>query len=253
MVFECPRCGKTDEYKNNMRKHFKRKKECKSILSNTTQEECLNMLEKNEFVSITLLKTQLNHAMDQLNKKDKQIGKLQEQMDILVKAQGKNLKGSHNSNCNNDTTIINVHVNSYENTNYTVLKDNLNNCIKNGKVDESKLLKLLHFNKDHPENHNIKIDNRRDNRIMTFNGTEFEEKHSGKEGVWEFIEETIGNAAEKENISDELQASLDETHTKYEDTTKEDKRKKIQDISKVLYNGRKLVDETHSKDQKIIH
>lgn len=258
MTFECPRCGHISKLKTDMKKHLRKKKICSPILSYFTQQECLKMIEMGEFVSIDVLKNklrmqskQIETQKDELNKKDERIKEL-EQLNILVNTQGKNLKGNHNTNCNNDTTIINLHVNSYENTNYTVLKDKLNNCVENGKVNEAKLLKLLHFNKDHPENHNIKIDNRRDNRIMTFNGEEFEEKHSGVDGVWDFLDETLQNVSKDETVDDELFMAIEETDIDNKELKVKDKRKKIKNISQVLYNGKAIVNKTHKKSQSKI-
>ena len=92
---------------------------------------------------------------------------------------------SHNSN--NFNTNIHIHVNSYYKTNYSILKDEIHTCIKNGKVDEAKLVKLLHFNKDHPKNHNIRVANKRENRTQLYNGDKFDESYyKRKEGIWKY-------------------------------------------------------------------
>jgi hypothetical protein len=78
---------------------------------------------------------------------------------------------------------------------------------------------------------------------MTYNGEKFEQHKIGKDGVWEFIGETLDTASEKEGISDNLQAALDGSGVEYYNM--EDKRKKVSDVSTVLYNGKEIVNKTH--------
>jgi hypothetical protein len=130
-------------------------------------------------------------------------------------------------------------VHSFEKTDYSVLKDKIHTCIKDGKVDEAKLIKLLHFNKDAPQNHNVMIENKRDKTIKVFNGEEFEDSgYSGKEGIWKFSEKTIGET--EKAIGEEI----DE-----QEPTRDEKTYKINQIEKELYNNRKIVNETHLKNK----
>ena len=242
MVFECPRCGKTDEYKNNMRKHLKRKKICESILSNLTQEECLNALETGEVITLVFLKKQLSIKDVQLKEKDDQIKKLQDQLSILMKKETvtQSFKGDHNTannNCNN--TYIQLTVNSYEKTDYTVLKDEIHTCIKDGKIDEAKLIKLLHFNKDHPENQNIKIVNKRENRIKVYNGTEFEDSdYVGKDGIFKFGQDTLKKTEEHQILDDEKYfANIEDPDIN--PLTIREKKERVNKVETVIYNGNK--------------
>lgn len=238
MVYECPRCGKKDEYKNNMRKHLKRKKVCEPVYSDLSQEECLNALETGKMITMDFLRSQLQEKDRQLKEKDDQIKKLQEQLSELMKKDtvSQNFKGDHNTannNCNN--TYIHLTVNSFEKTDYSVLKDKIHTCITDGKVDEAKLIKLLHFNKDHPENQNIRIENKRENRIKVFNGTNFEEsEYNGKEGIFKFSQDTLKKTSEQEFVDDEHFVAIENTHS--EDLDKTKKSQKVNKVVSVIHN-----------------
>jgi hypothetical protein len=222
-----------------MRKHLKRKKICESVLSSLSQEECLNILETGEVLTLEFLKKQLTEKDKQLTEKDDQIKKLQK---LLINKDSISQTGDHNT-ANNNCNYIHIHVNSYEKTDYTVLKDKIHTCIKNGKVDEAKLIKLLHFNKDAPQNHNIKIENKRENRIKFFNGTEFEEsEYNGKEGIFKFSQDTLNKTGDQEYIEegDKTFNAIENTKDENMNLDRNEKAQKIGKVTTVIYNGNKL-------------
>jgi hypothetical protein len=230
MGYECLRCGFEDQQVFNVKRHLNRKNLCEPTLTSISKEDCLKVLKTKDYKLATEL---LLKEIENLRKAS-----------TINSGNGYAIMPGENNTANIDNSVtINITVNSYENTNYSGIKDKLDRCIENGKVNEAKLLKILHFDKDHPENHNVKIDNIKDNRIMTYNGEKFEQHKIGKDGVWEFIGETLDTASEKEGISDNLQAALDGSGVEYYNM--EDKRKKVSDVSTVLYNGKEIVNKTH--------
>lgn len=67
-------------------------------------------------------------------------------------------------------------INSFgkENLDY-ISTDYINKLIKSGPVNSiPTLLKYIHFNPEHKENHNIKISNKKENYAQIFNGVDWE-------------------------------------------------------------------------------
>ena len=72
-----------------------------------------------------------------------------------------NNTNNNNTNCNNDNSM-NIHINNYgyENKDY-ITKDYLIKLLKAPFQAIPKLIEYTHFNKDHPENQNIKLPNKK--------------------------------------------------------------------------------------------
>jgi hypothetical protein len=229
MGYECLRCGFTHYQKNNVRQHIKRKKDCEVVLLNITKEECLRNIENaDKDLTIDLMKEEIKKLRKQVihNK------------ECFTTSGDNNTVNNHSNN-----NYINITVNSFEKTDYTILKDKIHTCIKNGKVDEAKLIKLLHFNKDAPQNHNIKIENKRENRIKVFNGTDFEDsEYNGKEGIFKFSQDTLNKTGDQEFVEnddkafDAIEKTKDENYT----LNRSEKAQNVGKVSTVIYNGNKL-------------
>jgi hypothetical protein len=224
VIYRCIRCGYNDQYKGNVLKHLNRKKICEEKISSSTKEECVEFLksdDKDLGVNILI----------------KEIEKLKKSM-ILLKSGDKcaNMTGNNNTANIDNSVTINIKVNSFGETDYTVLKDKIHTCIKDGKVDEAKLIKLLHYNKKHPENHNIKITNKRENRIQLYNGENFEESnYKGKRGLWELGQDTLKNTEKNGLVDDEDLLSIEDPDTNV--IPLEEKRERTNKIETVLHNG----------------
>jgi DNA-binding protein YbaB len=175
-----------------------------------------------------------NYGVDILMK---EIEKLKKTISVYSGDKCNIVKGDINGNNNNNIYNIEIKVNSFEKTDYNVLKDNIHTCVKDGKVDEAKLIKLLHFNKDHPENHNIKVVNKRENRIQVFNGENFEEsEYQGKEGLWKLGQDTLKKTEEQQLLDEEyLTNSIDDIDLN--PVTLKEKRDRTSKIQTTVYNG----------------
>jgi len=238
-MYKCFRCGFSDEQKNNVIRHLNRKKECETKLSILSRTCCIDIVKTEDYKKLSFL---LLEEIEKLKKSNVTNN------DGTVALGNNNIQHSHNNIYN-----IEIKINSYENTDYSILKDNIHTCIKDGKVDESKLIKLLHFNKDKPENHNIKIENKRENRILTYNGEKFEDtEYAGKEGIWNFAQNVLIKTEEDEINDDNeiLNDSLEKTSEFNENINTFNKRNKINKIQSVLCNGKDIVNETHTKNLK---
>ena len=82
---------------------------------------------------------------------------------------------TNNNNCTNDNRVVNIHINNYgqENTKY-ITKEYLQELIEKPFQAIPELIKFTHFNKDHPENHNIKITNKKDTFVKVLKNDKWE-------------------------------------------------------------------------------
>ena len=84
--------------------------------------------------------------------------------------------GQNNCNNNNVNTTINITnnvnlpKNAHGSENWDYLKSDILNIMKGVNTCIPEIVKKIHFDKDHPENHNIKIPNKKLSQAKTFNG-----------------------------------------------------------------------------------
>jgi hypothetical protein len=235
MSFKCFRCGFAENRKDSVLRHLQRKKECDTKFSSITRDECYRMIKNDDYklLSFYLLKEMEKSKETHVNNGNGQV------------AIGDNVNMTNNSN---NTYNIEIKINSFEKTDYSVLKDKIHTCIKDGVIDEVKLIKLLHFNKDAPQNHNVMIENKRDKTIKVFNGEKFEDSdYKGREGIWEFSKDTITKTGEQEYVGDgdDIFIALENTKDKRHDISKSCKVKGLNKMESLMYNGKEKIKETH--------
>ena len=151
----CPRCNREFTRNDNMRRHLKNCKGC----GENNMKEVKNSYTKSE-VEILLENINSNHVKrDQINQII--IKELRHQINLLMQNQGSNI-----------TYNTNIMLNAFgkENTNYIDTKF-IEKLIKNGPLNSiSLLLRHLHFNPEHNENHNIMIPNKKSTFAKIYNG-----------------------------------------------------------------------------------
>lgn len=155
----CNFCKKIYTRKDNLNRHLKSCKKKNTYLVNS------------DTISYSA------HEVEELLKKEREksqyvIGELKSQIEVLLKNQGNN---------NTHTTNYNIVVNSFgkENLDY-ISNEFVQNLINSGPISSiPTLLKYIHFNPNHKENHNVKISNKKQNYAQIFNGIEWEyrDKH----------------------------------------------------------------------------
>ena len=126
---------------------------------------------------------QIKDEINNLKKEhSEQISKLQDTIDNLVMENkvgtnntttnnnNNNTNISNSSNCNNDNSM-NIHINNYgyENKDY-ITKQYLLELLKAPFQAIPKLIEYTHFNKEHPENQNIKLPNKKQPYVKVLKG-----------------------------------------------------------------------------------
>ena len=147
----CKYCFKSfSSYKNKWRheKNNCKKKDSKNIpikISDKTEH----------YINPKNCNYDLLFLIKQLEEKDKQINE-------LIKKAG------------NNTVINNIQILPYENTNKRFITDKMiSECMEKQNRCVPEMIKLIHFNRKHPENMNILIRNIRNKYVMVFDGKDW--------------------------------------------------------------------------------
>jgi hypothetical protein len=190
----CERCGYNTKFLGNLKLHLIKKKECNPILCNSTQKELFNKLfrqskdeaiyrykcEKCDKIFMTRQGKCKHKKNCTVNKQKKEIEELKNKVFEMKKEKNQNtflnnihFTGNNNtiSDCNN--TNYNIQINAFGKENVSYIKDNLFNVLSYIKKNEEGVLNFIedkHFNKNYPENHNIKKTNKKDKCIQCYDG-----------------------------------------------------------------------------------
>jgi hypothetical protein len=154
--FACCGCRKKYATRQSLHVH---KKSCKSTIHSSLPDEIT--VETFENLKNTVLEDRKKHQLER-DEYLKERDELRTQIAILLdKQQTITNTNSHNTN-NIETQNITININAFGNENTDYLDDKaFIACI--GRVYKSipSLLEKIHFDPKHPENHNIKITNRK--------------------------------------------------------------------------------------------
>ncbi len=153
------------------------------------------------------------------------------------------LNGNRN-NCDNviNNTTINMPINlnlgttnPYGKENWDYIQNDILKLMRNVNTCIPEMLKKIHFDKEHPENHNVKIPNKKLPHLQTFNGEEWQTMNK-KQGIENLVVNLV-DRLESEYGSD-FRESSNEVITKLW----EEKTKPICDDKQVNINLRKQVE-----------
>jgi hypothetical protein len=137
---------------------------------------------------------------------EKEKKKLEKKIEKLLDKVG-TINNTTNNNTNNNTNNIIV-VNNYgkENTDYLTV-DKIKALLDRPFDSVQELIKMLHFNSDHPENHNVKITNKKEPYALVWN-----------DPIWELRKKksVVKDIVDKGYLMiDTTHDSMDESNKKY--------------------------------------
>lgn len=213
VLYNCPRCGFETKLRANMKRHLSRKIKCQIKLENVSIDECFRTILNEEIGEVSNSIPEVSnidtikenkqepahfecsycskifskknnfyrHLKHYCREKDLYDKMLSQENEINnLKKENELLKSStkiHNQNIQNIQNIQNnIIINAFgkENLDY-IKKDFIHELIKDGPyASVQKLIKYIHFNPNHKENHNVKIPNKRDKFGMIFDGEKWQ-------------------------------------------------------------------------------
>lgn len=214
VLYSCPRCGYKTIQKNDIRKHFARKRPCTVVINNVSIAQCkfvvLNIKPESTSQEVVVITKHVDVGIDEdeeegdntfayicnkCHKIFKKIGNLEnhstqcvniDKKDEIIKKQDTiiyNLQRqiellikTQGQTINNITYNTQIVINPFgkENTSY-ITRDYINGLIQRGPLNSiPKLLEYIHFNPEHRENHNIQIPNKKLKYAKIFTGDKWE-------------------------------------------------------------------------------
>lgn len=191
--YPCKYCDKVFTRKDSLKRH--QNKACKIIYPNPKSEFICTFCDKKLSSKFNLERHQENSCKIKKALDSNDITELKKLLCSAPTKKSSNVNGNNNNNTtnnnitNNTTTNNNITNNNITNNNITN-NNTINVILPHGKenmdyiTDEMWLkiiakgfesifdfIEILHFNEDHPENHNIYISNMRDKYALTYDGT----------------------------------------------------------------------------------
>jgi len=170
--FKCTTCNKGFTRRFNMLRH----KETCSFDNEMNEQTALIVHKLNKgMYTQSQVDTLMQNVENEFNKKviiqDTVINELRKQVGLLMQNQGANI-----------TYNTNIMLNAFGNENTSYIDPQfINQLIQKGPINSiSKLLKHLHFNPEHTENHNIKIMDNSSRYAKVFNGCGWENTNKRK-------------------------------------------------------------------------
>ena len=224
--YVCEKCGKLWTHKNDYTRHINKKKSCESLVH-------------------TLIK-----KIDELEKK-------------IVKIENKVDKSIITNNTNNTNNTINKIDNKIDNSiNITITPiafgkedlsfistDTSNKILSRGFKSIQEFIKIIHFNKDKPEYHNIYLPNWRDkSNILVFDGSKWnlEDKDEILNDLKDKGVAYIQTKYDELDIYDKKNTMIIKKIKRFLESYDEDEKSNIlnKDLLLILYNNRELIEKT---------
>lgn len=159
--YKCPRCNYETDRRSSIKSHINKKKVCKLIRFDIIPINYQDVILKEDnaefllFAEIAYLKKKIKDLEDMNNKDTKDSTEIH-----------------GNNNITNSSITININAYKEPSTGYLTDGD-YKQCI--GRVINSvpQLIKRIHFDPNHPENHNICISNLKNNMAMCYDGNKW--------------------------------------------------------------------------------
>lgn len=200
-IYDCKRCGFSTKSSQNLKLHFKRKTMCAPILSNVEPSSLCDELFggqpisekkymceycKKSYASVEsrcnhkkICKKKIEHKVSSEEKITQQQKLIEEQQKRIDELESREKVSAVTVNIQNIETQ-NVTINAFGQENLAYLtsspeyKKFMTSCFDDHVQGILNLTDAIYYNKDHPENHNIKKSNKKDNHIKVYDGTKWQ-------------------------------------------------------------------------------
>jgi hypothetical protein len=170
----CNECDKVFSSKQSYNYHAERGCKNKKIINNINNDEQTEQLKKElEEMRIELAKLKNNnnpivpHSSNNTNSATSTNS-------ATNSTNSNNPTNSHNNTTNTtENKTINITINPYNKPNHFIDDNKIKKILNHGFLSVQELIKELHFNKEHPENHNVYISNKKNWMVTYYNGSEW--------------------------------------------------------------------------------
>ena len=161
--YECPRCGYKISKTSSMVKHLNRQTLCKLVNEDIDPRNFIEEIIK------------MGNSRKKRKNKDNEIEQLKEKIKKLEEERGNQKKYvTINNTTHNNITIV---LNPVNDPQYEHLTDrDYQQCLNRMIMSVPTLIKKIHFDPKHPENHNLYIPNIQQKYAMAYNGKEWQLK-----------------------------------------------------------------------------
>lgn len=172
--YKCENCGKEFPQKSNYIYHLNRKRPCvkQTDTDELTCDKCKKHFSTKSSLSRHIKKycTTSSHHNEDYNNLQNQLLKIQEELQQLKNTKNEETNNTYNQTINN-TFNFNLNHNPFGQENYSYISDTeFKNIMSKGMQSVITLVNRLHFDENHPENHNIYISNISSGYILVFDG-----------------------------------------------------------------------------------
>ena len=240
-VYICKYCNKSYKYSQGLSKHIKYT--CKQNKDEDLKElvRLLNEKMDQKDEKIENMEKQLDTTVRQLEKRDKQISKLSQKLQI------NNIQNFQQNN-------IHFHLNSYKNTDLSMLDDNdFYECLKRYKNCVVKVIEKIHLNPEYPENMNLYISNIKENYIMMYDDNRWVLRDRNKEliKIYEDKEEMLDEwVEENKHFKPEL-LKMFKRYLQLKDSDENLIKELLKEIKIMIYNNKKNIKYFESIENEI--
>ncbi len=247
--FCCVVCNYNGKTKQNLQKHQASNKHIMKMCEHNRNIETAEQNSNNDiYKRISQITDEMNSFKTELKLKDEKIA-IQDEIikDLLARICYLEIapphqvivNGNGNVNLGNITQNINIKLQKYGHENLPNDMKSLVNAIKGVNTFIPNLIEFLHFHPKYPENNNIKIPNKKENKIKIYNGTRWitqNKKQTLESKIQSTIEllETDQCKVAYDNCSDFIKLRLDETIASIVQLGNENlKKKQISELKRI--------------------
>jgi uncharacterized C2H2 Zn-finger protein len=168
----CHECNKIFASRQKYTQHAERGCKNKNIIINYNNDEQTELLKKElEEMKLELAKLKNNNqpiVPHSLNNSATSTNS------ATNSTNSNNPTNSHNNTTNTtENKTINITINPYNKPNHFIDDNKIKKILNHGFLSVQELIKELHFNKEHPENHNVYISNKKNWMVTYYNGSEW--------------------------------------------------------------------------------
>ena len=244
-MFTCDICNYTTKYKSNYNKHLNRKIPCKPI-NPEKPYSCLycNITftnRKNKYKHQIVCPMNVKNTQNKLNELNNSYCQLHNEIKELKTLISNNSKKNIEVNNYYLENNIEILINCYGNENRDYITDTyMSKLLELPFGAIKKYVKQLHFNPEHPENNNMKITNKKQPYIYTYNNNKWSIKDKA-----DILEDIVDNSYividehyeyKESYLSDKLKYRYKNFQDKYKKKDKILKKQLLKDVELTILN-----------------